>query len=92
MAITTIKTTYALDIRTVKELEDLASRWEVSKSEALRRAIHKAASRERIGREKTFQALEQLQQSLKLSGRKANSWIRSVRAERKAVDRKRHGH
>ena len=89
MAITTIKTTYALDVRTVKELDDLASQWEVSKSEALRRAIHKAASRELSGKRKAFQALEQLQQSLKLPERKADIWIGSVQAERKAIERKR---
>lgn len=91
MAIPTIKTTYALDVRTVKELEELAARWEVSKSEALRRVIHKAASRELDGKKSAVQVLEQLQQSMKLPERKADLWIQSVRSERKKSDPKRRG-
>src|SRR5437870_291443 len=43
MAITTIKSTYALDVATVRALEGLARRWNVSKSEALRRAVRVAS-------------------------------------------------
>ena len=43
MAITTIKSTYSLDVETVRMLESLARRWNVSKSEVLRRAIRSAA-------------------------------------------------
>ena len=45
MAITTIRSTYALRIETVRQLNLLAERWGVSKSEALRRAIGEAALR-----------------------------------------------
>ena len=38
MAVTTIKSTYSLDVETVRTLETLACRWNVSKSEVLRRA------------------------------------------------------
>jgi len=44
MAVTTIKSTYALDVETVRELEEMARAWKVSKSEALRRAIRSAAA------------------------------------------------
>ena len=36
MATTTVKSTYSLDVESVQALEDLARRWRVSKSEALR--------------------------------------------------------
>jgi hypothetical protein len=39
MATTTVKSTYSLDVDTVRELDAVARRWRVSKSEALRRAI-----------------------------------------------------
>ena len=39
MATPTVKTTYALDLKTIRSLEGLAQRWNVSRSEALRRAI-----------------------------------------------------
>ena len=43
MATTTVKSTYSLDVETVRELDAVARRWKVSKSEALRRALHAAA-------------------------------------------------
>jgi predicted transcriptional regulator len=39
MAPTSIKSTYALDVETIRKLERVAARWRVSKSEVLRRAI-----------------------------------------------------
>ena len=44
MAIMTIKSTYSLDVESVRVLEALAQRWDVSKSEVLRRAIRIAAT------------------------------------------------
>ena len=46
MATPTIKSTYSLDVESVRALDDLARRWQVSKSEALRRAIRSEASRQ----------------------------------------------
>ena len=43
MAIPKIKGTYTLDAETIDALESMARRLGVSKSEALRRAIHAAA-------------------------------------------------
>ena len=45
MATPTIKSTYSLDVESVRALDDLARRWQVSKSEALRRAIRRAEQR-----------------------------------------------
>jgi len=46
MATPTVKTTYSLDLETVRTLEALARRWNVS--EALRRAIRATATRQPV--------------------------------------------
>lgn len=88
MAITTIRTTYALDEATVRALEQMAARWGVSKSEALRRAISSASEEKGSGPADAVEALDELQKSLGLTQRQADAWVRSVRAERRAWRRK----
>ena len=84
MATTTIRSTYALDVDTVRALERMAQRWKVSKSEALRRAIRAAAQENPLPATDALRALDQLQRSLKLTPAKAQAWARNVRAERRA--------
>jgi hypothetical protein len=84
MATMTVKSTYALDIETARTLEDMARRWGVSKSEALRRAI-RAAKRGPAGAPKALTALDALQRSLSLETQTAARWERRVRAERRAT-------
>jgi hypothetical protein len=67
MAITSIRTTYALDLETVRALEKMAQRWDVSKSEALRRAIRLAADQDLPGSTGALAALDALQDALGLS-------------------------
>jgi len=84
MATMTIKSTYALDIETARTLEDMARRWGVSKSEALRRAIRAA----KLGpgeAPKALTALDALQRSLRLETQTAARWERRARAERRAT-------
>jgi hypothetical protein len=88
MAIPKIKATYSLDQETVHLLDRVASRWGVSKSEALRRAIRSAA--EAAGERETVPGLEQLsriQKGLGLSASVAAAWARQSRAERRAGSR-----
>jgi len=85
MAITTIKSTYALDVPTVRALEDMARVWKVSKSEALRRAIRSAAERETGGADEALGALEGLQRALQLTPTKARAWSARVRKERRTA-------
>lgn len=82
MATTMIKSTYALDVDTVRALERMAQRLGVSKSEALRRAIRAAAGEEPSGTKDALQALDRLQQSLDLTPAKARAWARKARGER----------
>ena len=84
MARTSVKATYALDVVSVQALEKMAKRWDVSKSEALRRAIHAAAAAQAAGGHQGVAALDQLQRTLALSPAKAKAWVRNVRAERRA--------
>ena len=84
MATMTVKSTYALDIETARTLEDMARRWGVSKSEALRRAI-RAAKRGPAGAPKALTALDALQRLLSLKTQTAARRERQVRAERRAT-------
>ncbi|MBM3815181.1 MAG: ribbon-helix-helix protein, CopG family [Acidimicrobiia bacterium] len=86
MAVTTIKSTYSLDVATVATLEEIARRWGVPKSEALRRAIRAAAQNDPEITSDPLQAFSALQRSLGLSKSKANAWNRRIRAERRAAD------
>ncbi len=84
MATTTIKSTYSLDVETVRTLEAIARRWKVSKSEALRRAIRAAADLEPPEETDAIRALDRLQQLLGLSAEAARRWEKQAWAERRA--------
>jgi hypothetical protein len=82
MAITSVRSTYALDVETVAILERLAARQGVSKSEALRRAI-RLADRESPAPD-PIAALDALQRSLGMTAEQTERWAQDVRAEREA--------
>lgn len=84
MATMTIKSTYSLDVGTVRTLENLARRWNVSKSEALRRAIRGEAERQPSRSDTRLQALRQLQASVAARGVDLAAWERDVREMRSA--------
>jgi len=88
MATTTIKTTYSLDVESVRALEDLAGRWGVSKSEALRRAIRSEAGRQPARGGDALAALDQLQASLRARNVDLEQWAREVESERRAAGRR----
>jgi predicted metal-dependent hydrolase len=78
----TIRSTYALDLETARALEAMARRLGVSRSEALRRAIHAAAAQPGPIRAKRLDALDALQRSLSLTRGRADGWARQTRTER----------
>ena len=86
MALPRIKSTYALDVESVHALEDLARRWGVSKSEALRRAIRSEARRQPSGG--ALAALDQLQSSLRSRKVDLEQWALDVESERRAAGRR----
>ncbi len=89
MAKMTIKSTYTMDVETVRTLEDLARRWNVPKSEALRRAIRIAANDRAMENKSRLDALDALQRSVSLTKEEADRWVEEVRAERRASTEKR---
>jgi predicted transcriptional regulator len=83
MASTTIKSTYALDVETVRTLDRMARALNVSKSEALRRAIREAA-RELKREDSAVVALDALQRRLRLTPARARRWRQEIERERLA--------
>ena len=88
MAAQTVKTTYALDVETVRRLDDLARRWNVSRSEALRRAIRTASVETDAEALTPIQALDRVQRSLGLTPQRTARWAAATRAERRARSRR----
>jgi hypothetical protein len=83
----TIRSTYALDAGSVRTLEQLARRWRVSKSEALRRAIRAAAGQAPPQALAALKALDRLQRDLALTPDRARTWVRRTRVQRHAGSR-----
>jgi len=67
MAMTTIRSTYALDVETMQVVKRIAHKWKLSKSEALRRAIRAAEGRRPRAPNDALRALDRLQRSLRLT-------------------------
>jgi hypothetical protein len=89
MARTSIKSTDALDVDTIRKLDGVAARWQVSKSEVLRRAIEAVARQQAEEAPSPVEALDQLQKSLKLTAHRARKWSLEVRQERVKSSRRR---
>ncbi|MDE0167162.1 MAG: ribbon-helix-helix protein, CopG family [Bryobacterales bacterium] len=88
MAVTTIKSTYSLDVESVRALETLAWRWNVSKSEVLRRAIRLAVREGGPGESAALGALDRLQASLRDRKVDVARWSRDLKNERRAASRR----
>ena len=89
MALPMIKSTYTLDVATARTLEELARRWKVSKSEALRRAIRSASGQAAAPGHEAVTALDQLQHSLRLTRGRAATWAERIRTERRGASARR---
>ena len=85
MPSTTIKSTYSLDVESVRKLEALAQRWKVSKTEVLRRAIRRADMERGAGDGAPLGALDRLQTSLREGRVDVKRWARDSKAERRAA-------
>lgn len=83
MAITSIKSTYALDAETVALLDMLARQWGVSKSEALRRAIRASATQSISDKENPLAVWKEFQARYSITSSQAQAWADEVRAERR---------
>ena len=85
MAAVTIKSKYALDVESARMLEGLADRWNVSKPEALRRAIRTAAREQAPANRAVLDALDRLQASVRARNIDLRRWERHAEAERRAA-------
>jgi hypothetical protein len=84
-----IKSTYTLDVDTVRTLETLSHRWKVSKSEALRRAIRAASGSAPATVAPALAALDQLQRAVRLNPGQAALWAGRVRTGRRTASARR---
>ncbi|WP_396626080.1 ribbon-helix-helix protein, CopG family [Luteitalea sp.] len=82
MATTSVRSTYSLDVETVERIEQLARRWNVSKSEVLRRAVKMADEQSAVS--DRLAALKELQESMQMTPEKEAAWVAEIRAERDA--------
>ena len=80
----TIKSTYSLDVESARSLEALARRWNVSKSEVLRRAIKAAAEEDAARQGGPLNTLDRLQTVVRERSVDLDAWERDVGAERRA--------
>jgi len=84
----TIRSTYALDVETVRKLEELAKHWGVSKSEALRRSV-RAATKTQEGASERLQAFERVQRTVNLTRTQAAQINQRLRGIRRASSARR---
>lgn len=78
-----------MDVESVRALEALAQRWNVSKSEVLRRAIRMAVAGDAKGNDSALDALDRLQISLRERKVDLQRWARDLQDERRAVAERR---
>lgn len=84
MAITTHRTTFALDATTAKRLKKLALLWQVSQAEVVRRAIAQAEAATDNQRPDPVAQLRALhRQGAGLSAKAAATYMSTVRQDRK---------
>ena len=89
MAKKTIRSTYSLDVGTVRKLDRLAEHWKTSKSGALHRAIIAVANQAPQNREDAIEALEELQRRMAAAGVDCEKWAEETKAMRQASSEKR---
>ena len=88
MASITRKFTYSFDLDTAGRVEELAAHWEVSRTEAVRRAIRATADREKPRNRKALESLRRLwAQPPALTAEETDDWIREIRLMRQASTR-----
>jgi hypothetical protein len=78
------KATYSLDSESLEKLNRLSHRWQVSKTEALRRALHQAAAREAtLSVAEKMALLHKVQKEFAAAGVDFERWKRDTRRGRR---------
>jgi hypothetical protein len=84
MAVMTNRTTFSLDAETIRRLKRLATRWQVSQAEVVRRAVAQAEAQPDPQMSDPVTMLRQLQESAEsMDSKQAELYLRQVRADRK---------
>ncbi|MCC6680093.1 MAG: ribbon-helix-helix protein, CopG family [Phycisphaeraceae bacterium] len=89
MAQTTIKSTFSLDVETVRRLERLARAWGVNKSQVLRQVIRHAPTAPPDEAPRALALLKRIHAGGGRSASEVKQWAKRVRDERKATAAKR---
>ena len=86
MTYTLTRTSMALDQNTLRALDYLAKKWEVSKAEVMRRAVKRVKEDTDLKDQqpKPLEALDWLQKGGGLTAREGEKFRKEVRAERQA--------
>ena len=77
------KATYSLDAASLERVQRLSKRWQVSKTEAICRALAKADEADELSPDERIAALHALQKSLKDRGVDFAAWQKSIRNGRR---------
>ena len=77
------KSTYSLDATTLERLTRLAKRWQVSKTEAIRRALAKAEQTDAPTPEERIAALHELQRLTAERGIDVEKWKQTIKDGRR---------
>lgn len=89
MASITKKYTYSFDLDTAGRVEELAAHWEVSRTEAVRRAVHTVSRAEMPRNRDALDALRSLaRHPPSLTDDEVDAWEREIRLERQASTRR----
>ena len=79
----TSKGTYSLDSASLEKLNRLSKRWQVSKTEVLRRALHHAAEADAPSAQERVAALHELQRMTKERGIDLKKWQQTIKDGRR---------
>jgi predicted transcriptional regulator len=83
MAMMIHRTTFALDVETIRRLKRLASRWQVSQAEVVRRAVAQAEAQPERQTSDPIAMLRQMQESDPIDPKKAEVYLAEVYKDRK---------
>jgi predicted transcriptional regulator len=84
MATMTHRTTFTLDVETIRRLKRLAARWDVSQAEVVRRAIAQAEAQPQSDRSDPVSMLRQLQESGEcIDSKRADLYLSQIYVDRK---------
>ncbi len=80
----TVKSTFSLDEASIAKLQTLARKWQVPKTEVLRRALHQTLEREQEAPvAEKLAALHALQKELRAQGVDFAAWKKNARSGRR---------